>query len=72
MPSDFPSSDTLVSVAEAAKRLNIGRRAVIHRIHAGTLAATKIGEGRTASYVLTDGEIERARQAALAPVKAAS
>lgn len=59
----MPTTDTLpelLSVAQAAEELHIGRRAVIHRIHAGTLAATKIGTG-TAAYVITRTEVERAK-----------
>lgn len=49
----------LFNVAQAAEELELTRRAVIHRIHAGTLAATKIGTGRTSAYVITGEEIAR-------------
>ena len=50
-----------LTVAQAARELHITRRAVIHRIHAGTLAAEKIGDGATSAYVITREEIERAK-----------
>lgn len=53
----------VLSVAQVARELNITERAVRHRIKAGTLAATKLGPG-TASYVITRGEVERAKGAA--------
>ena len=51
----------LRTVAQAAEDLSLTRRAVIHRIKAGSIAATKIGEGRTSAYVITAEEIERVR-----------
>lgn len=47
-----------LSVAQAAKELNLTDRAIRHRIKAGTLLAEKLGPG-TASYVITREEIER-------------
>lgn len=41
----------------------MSERAVRHRIVAGTLAATKIGTGRTSAYVITAEEIERVKAA---------
>ena len=55
-PPDF------LSVAQVATELNLTRRAVVHRIKAGTLAATKIGDGLTSAYVITRAEVERAKQ----------
>ncbi len=51
----------LRTVAQAAEDLSLTRRAVIHRIKAGSIAATKIGEGRTSAYVIAAEEIERVR-----------
>lgn len=56
----------LRTVAQAALALHLTRRAVLHRIQAGTLEAIKIGEGRTSAYVITVEEIERARTAEVA------
>ena len=54
-PSDY------LTVTQAARELNLTRRAVVHRIAAGTLAATKIGDGRTSAYIVTRAEVERAK-----------
>lgn len=51
----------LLTALQAAEELKITRRAVIHRIKAGTLAATKVGDGLTNSYVITRAEVERAK-----------
>ena len=48
-------------MAQAAKVLHITPRAVLHRISAGTLAATKLGEGKTSAFLITRAEIERAK-----------
>lgn len=57
----MPTTDTeVLSVAQAARELNLTPRAIRYRILAGTLAATKLGPG-TASYVVTRAEIERAK-----------
>ncbi len=58
--------DDLLTVAQAAEELNLSRRAVAHRITTGTLAAVKIGDGRTSAYVLTRAEVERAKAEAAA------
>ena len=50
-----------LTVAQAARELNLTRRAVVHRITAGTLAATKLGDGRTNAYIIARAEIERAK-----------
>ena len=57
----MPTQNPPLTVAQAAAELHITRRAVIHRIHAGTLAATKIGEGQTSAYLIARAEIERAK-----------
>jgi hypothetical protein len=49
----------LRTVAQAAEDLSLTRRAVIHRIKAGSIEASKIGEGRTSAYVITAEEIAR-------------
>lgn len=56
----------VLSVAQAAKVLHITPRAVLHRISAGTLAATKLGEGKTSAFLITRAEIERAKAEAAA------
>ena len=50
----------LLSVAQAAKELNLSPRTVLHRIHNGSLVATKLGPG-TAGYVITRAEVEKAK-----------
>ena len=57
----------LRSVRQAAAELHISPRAVLHRIAAGSLAAVKVGEGRTSAYAITAEEIERVKDAASAP-----
>lgn len=51
----------LLTVTQVAAELNITRRAVVHRITAGTLAAEKLGDGRTNAYVITRAEVERVK-----------
>lgn len=48
-----------VNVRTAAAELGLSPRAVLHRIQTGTLTATKVGDGRTSSYVIDRAEIER-------------
>ncbi len=60
------ATSRLLTVSQAATALNLTRRAVLHRIAAGTLAAEKIGEGRTNAYIITADEIERAKTASAA------
>lgn len=52
----------LLTVAEAAKRLHLSNRAIIHRIHKGQIVAAKIGAGATNAYVITEEEVARAAQ----------
>ncbi len=54
-----PASDWL-TVAQAAAELNLSRRAVLHRIKAGTLAAEKIGDGRTSAYLIPREAVAKA------------
>ena len=54
-PSDY------LTVTQAARELNLTRRAVVHRIAAGTLAAAKVGDARTSAYIIERAEIERAK-----------
>ena len=56
-----------LTVTQAARELNLHRRAVIHRIAAGTLAATKVGDGRTSAYIIERAEVERIKAAAHSP-----
>ena len=50
----------LLGVAQVGRELNISPRAVLHRIHAGKILATKTGPG-TAGYVITRAEVERVK-----------
>ena len=50
-----------LNVAQAAAELRITERAVRHRIKAGTLPASKLGNGRTSAYVITREALEAAR-----------
>lgn len=52
----------LLSVRQVAEILHLSRRAVQHRIQSGQIAALKVGEGRTSSYVITSDEVERVSQ----------
>lgn len=53
----------LLTVAQAADELSLTERAVRHRITTGTLAAQKLGTGRTSAYVITRAEINRVKAA---------
>lgn len=55
----MPNPTELLSVAQTAEMLSLSRRAVLHRIAAGTIAAQKVGTGRTSSYVVARAEVER-------------
>lgn len=50
------SSNDLVTVTEAARLLHLSRRAVLHRIAAGSLPAHKLGT-HTTSYVLKRSDV---------------
>lgn len=58
------STNNLLTVQQVARELNISVRAVQHRITVGSLAAEKLGEGRTSAYVVTRDEVDRAKAAA--------
>jgi excisionase family DNA binding protein len=58
----MPTPD-LLTVAQAASELHISRRAVVHRIAAGTLPAEKIGDGLTSAYVINREAVEQAKSA---------
>lgn len=51
--------DALLSVAQAAEELGVPIRTLQYRITTGKVAATKVGDGRTSSYVLTRAEVDR-------------
>ncbi|MFT4188546.1 MAG: helix-turn-helix domain-containing protein [Aeromicrobium sp.] len=51
----------VLTVAEAAKALGISRRAVIRRIHAGSISAEKLSAGTTAPFLIHVTEVERVR-----------
>lgn len=55
------TTNDLMTVAQAARELNLSVRAVQHRIKTGTLTAQKLGDGRTSAYVITRAEVERVR-----------
>lgn len=56
----MPQNDAeLLNVKQVAQRLSLSPRAVQHRIKIGQIAATKIGDGRTNSYVITGAEVAR-------------
>ena len=69
MSNELPA---LLNVQQAAEKLSLSPRAVQHRIATGRIAATKVGEGRTSSYVITAAEIERVLAAGHPTSEAAS
>ena len=50
-----------VNVRDAAAELGLSPRAVLHRITRGAIRATKLGDGRTSSYVIDRAEVERVK-----------
>lgn len=54
-------TNDLLTVQQAADELNLSVRAVQHRITSGSLAAQKLGAGKTSAYVITRDEIERVK-----------
>lgn len=54
-PNDF------LTVTQAAALLNLSPRAVQHRIKNGTIAASKLGAGKTSAYVIARAEVERVK-----------
>lgn len=55
------TTNDLLTVTQVAEELNISVRAVQHRITNGTIAAQKLGGGRTSAYVITRDEIDRVK-----------
>lgn len=51
----------LLSVAQVAEELGIPPRTLQWRIKAGKVAATKVGDGATNSYVITREEVDRVK-----------
>ena len=49
-----------LTVRQAATELGITPRAVLHRIAAGTLPATKLGDG-TSTYIIACEDVEAAK-----------
>lgn len=47
-----------IGVAEAASQLGVTTRTVLRYIERGQLTATKIGTGKTASFILNRQEID--------------
>lgn len=60
----------LLTVTQAANELSLSIRAVQHRIRNGTIAATKLGAGRTSAYVIARAEVERVKAADAQPAAA--
>lgn len=56
------TTNDFLTVTQAAKELNLSARAVQHRINVGTIAAQKIGSGRTSAWVMTREEIDRVKR----------
>ena len=51
---------THLTVRQAATELGITPRAILHRIAAGTLPATKLGDG-TSAYIIAREDVEAAK-----------
>lgn len=60
-PDATEEPNELLSVTQAGAELRLSPRAVLHRIHGGKIAATKLGPG-TAGYVITRDEVERVKR----------
>ena len=60
----YPMTDvrTHLTVRQAATELGITPRAGLHRIAAGTLPATKLGDG-TSTYIIAREDVEAAKAA---------
>ena len=56
-------NNELLTVRQAAEALHLSRRAILHRIAAGEIVATKLG-GNTSAYVIARDEIDRVKAAA--------
>ncbi len=54
------STPAHLTVRQAAIELGITPRAILHRIAAGTLPATKLGDG-TSAYIITREDVEAAK-----------
>ena len=52
-----------LTVRQAATELGITPRAILHRIAAGTLPATKLGDG-TSAYIITRAAVDALKSAA--------
>lgn len=52
----------VLSVAQVARELRLSTRAIRHRITAGTIAATKLGDN-TAAWVIARSEVDRLKAA---------
>lgn len=51
-----------LTVRQAAAELGITPRAILHRIAAGTLPATKLGDG-TSAYIIARKDVDAAKAA---------
>ena len=49
----------LLNVLQAAEELGIPPRTLQYRIQTGKVAAEKVGDGKTNSYVITREEVDR-------------
>ena len=56
------ASEAHLTVRQAAAELGITPRAILHRIAAGALPATKLGDG-TSAYIITREDLEAAKAA---------
>lgn len=54
-----PTPEARITVAQAADRLGLTRRGVIHRIARGDIEAVKVGDGLTSAYLIPLSEVER-------------
>lgn len=54
-------TDDLLSVVQAASELGMPPRTLHYQIGTGKIAATKVGDGLTSSYVITRAEVERVK-----------
>lgn len=59
--------DDFMTVAQAAEALSLSPRAVQHRIQNKTIAATKLGGGKTSAYMISAAEVARVKAADASP-----
>lgn len=54
----------LLTINQAAEELGLSGSGVKYRILRGYITATKVGGGRTSTYVITRDEVDRVKSAA--------